>query len=104
MLEQFANPEYMIGVAYRDTAPKAIGAHDDRHAAGRLGGVAALHFGDHSAFRHSMTDQIIAAHPTFAEARVSSGTTSRNHYLRHPAVEQVEGMVESRPQHRRRVP
>src|ERR1043165_205048 len=73
VLEEFADPEHMVGVADRYATAQMGGAHDDGHAPRRFGGVPALHFCNQAPFRPSPTHKIIASHATLAVMGVGGG-------------------------------
>ena len=93
VLEKFADPEDVIGVADSDATAQLVGAHNYGHALRRFRGVAALHFCDQAAFRHSPMHKIIAANATLAVMGVGSGTPGSDDYRGDATLVKSECMI-----------
>src|SRR5579863_1175645 len=99
VLKQFADAEDVIGVTHRDAAVQSVGAHDDGYAAGGLGGIGALSFGNESVFRDAALAQIVFADSAFAETGIGGRAAGSDHHRRQMLLVKIEGVIEAGAQH-----
>src|ERR1035437_9057622 len=104
VFQKLADAEDVVSVAHRDATAQAVRTHDHAHAHGGFRGIAALRLSDQAALRNTVPHQIIASNPTLAETGIASGAARSDNDRRHTAVEQVESVIEARPQNRRGAP
>ena len=70
---------------------------------GRFRGVAALSLSNQAALGNSVMHQIVSSHTTFAVMRIVSSAPSGDHYGGHAALKEIQRVVQTRSQDRRRM-
>ena len=94
--------EHVISIAYRQTAMHMILSHDRGHSLRRFRGIVGLSFGDEGSFGDALAHKVIMADAAFTEFRIGCRPTGRDYKGCESLPEEFIGMIEPRPEYRRR--
>src|SRR5580692_3445409 len=97
VLKQLADAENVIRITNRYATVHVIRSHDHANSLRGLRRVGALGFGNQAGVRDATMHQVIVAHSTFTETRISRRPAGRNHYRSDSFFKQVKSMIEAGP-------